>query len=84
MVFTLQQTKKQLRGLDPALQMYIYHKQNGRETEADTYMAEYLETIRLMKEKMDLSSDNIVNETQCAIQEPRDDSIKFKTSDDNK
>ena len=85
MVFTLQQAKKQLCGLDQALQMAIYHKQNGRETESKTYLAEYLDTIRLMKDKMDLSSNNIViNETQCSLQESRNDTTLITASDDNK
>lgn len=83
MVFTLGQAKKQLRGLDPSLQMFIYHNQNNRKQEADTYMEEYLETIRLMKEKMELSS-NSIDEAQCFKQESRDDSSIKQTSDDNK
>lgn len=40
---TLKQVQKKMRGFDESLIMYVYHQLNGREQEAQSYLAEWNE-----------------------------------------
>jgi len=49
---SLERVMKDLNGLDYELQMFIYHKMNGREEEAQTYLDTY--KYNAEKTKMEL------------------------------
>lgn len=40
---TLKQVQKQMKGFDESLVLYVYHHLNGREEEAQSYLAEWNE-----------------------------------------
>lgn len=40
---TLKMVQKKMKGFDEALIMYVYHKMNGREQEAESYRLEWEE-----------------------------------------
>ena len=40
---TLTMVQKQMKGFDESLILYVYHKMNGREQEAQTYLEEWNE-----------------------------------------
>ena len=62
---TLKQVQAKLKGFDDSLILYTYHKLNGREEEAASYLAEWEEEQQSIREELQplrnvkISLDNI-------------------------
>ena len=54
---TIKQVQKQMKGFDESLVMYVYHKMNGREDEANTYLQEWEDEQEELKESFRLKNE---------------------------
>ena len=62
---TLNQVRKKLQGFDESLIMYTYHKMNGREQEAESYLQEFYEQQEELNQNLrKLNSDAIIEDGQ--------------------
>jgi hypothetical protein len=73
---TIKQVQKQMKGFDESLVMYVYHKLNGREQEACTYLQEWEDEQEELKQSFGLinelnklnSASNIIEDVSIAGQ----------------
>ncbi len=49
---TLKEVQRKMKGFDESLILYTYHKLNGRETEAETYLREWNDEQELLAESL--------------------------------
>ena len=54
---TIKQVQKQMKGFDESLVMYVYHKMNGREDEANSYLQEWEDEQEELKESFRLKNN---------------------------
>ena len=54
---TLKQVQKQLQGFDESLVLFVYHKMNGREDEANSYLAEWEDEQKELNESFKVKND---------------------------
>lgn len=60
---TLKQVQKQMKGFEESLIMYMYHKLNGREEDANSYLQEWEDEQEELKESFRLTDLNKLNST---------------------
>lgn len=58
---TLKEVRRKLKGFDESLILYTYHKLNGREEEAETYLREWNDEQEILSDTLrKLNSNTIV------------------------
>ena len=77
MSFSLARANKELKCIDHALKMSLYHAQNGRTDEAESYRQEFLDSQRQMRAFFNVGTiqhtdDLDKNEAQCSEPKPRE------------
>lgn len=59
---SLEKVMKDLEGFSHEIIMYVYHKLNGRDEEAQTYLDTYQEEQQQMKEELAVMTEEEINE----------------------
>jgi hypothetical protein len=71
---TLKMVQKKMKGFDEALIMYVYHKMNGREQDAQSYLEEWEEEQDGIRNEL-IRQAKLATE-QLAIEEQSDSTFK--------
>jgi hypothetical protein len=58
---TLKEVQRKMKGFDESLILYTYHKLNGREQEAETYLREWEEEQELLGQTFKKIQQNLIS-----------------------